>query len=101
MTVVRDPARSPPLQIQLLAVLRVLGVEAVELECRAGFGQVQIDPTARGALFEEPCCGGEVDEMDGFALLVLPLVGVAEDVGFDLLAGEDDVEEGFGVFEAA
>jgi len=39
--------------------------------------------------------------MHAFALLVAPLVSVAEDVGFDLLAGEDDVEESVGVFQAA
>ena len=44
----------------------------------------------------------QVDQMDAAGVLVhVPEVRVAENVGLHLLAGTNDLEQGFGVFQAA
>lgn len=80
---------------------RMLRVEGAKLQGCAVLAQKSIDPAVGAAFFEDPGDGGEVDEVEAVAFFAMPVVGVAEDVGFDVFAGEEDVEEGLGVFEAA
>jgi hypothetical protein len=75
-------------------------VEAAELEGSAGFREVQVGPPLGAAFLEDPGGRGEVDEVEAVAGEGGPVVGVAEDVGFDLLAAVEEVEEGLGVGQA-
>src|SRR2546426_388688 len=60
---------------------------------------MQINPAGGAAFFEDPGDGGEVDQVEAVALFAAPIVGVAEDVGLDVLAGEEGVEQSPGIFQ--
>ena len=78
----------------------MFGVDTAKLESGTGFGQRQVDPAAGQAGLEGPGGGGEVDQVQAVALAVFPDMRVAVNEGFDVLAGEEEVEEGLGVGQA-
>ncbi len=73
--VLKEPLR-PPLQFHLLAVLGVFFVQGVERQHCAAFAEHYVDPTARLRRQEEPCGGGNIDQMDAVLLGHAPLMAV-------------------------
>src|SRR5882672_4295059 len=91
-----------PFEIVDLAVGRMFGVETTEFETHVRATGGSMNPSRGIPFLKDVSDWREIDEVDATGIgLHFPIMRVTKDVSFNLFSGTDNVEEGFGIFQAA
>ena len=78
----------------------VRGIQAAHLQSHPLSLERRLHPTGRFAFFKHVSHRRQINEVNTAEVLFdFPVMGMAEDIGFDLFARTDDFEERFGIFE--